>query len=163
MNHCSPQDAQPKAKPQKPKPLGVTLHSSLSSVEHPLALNPEPWLSTQITWTWGSRLAQCMSWSQCLRTPLSPFSWSASVLHYGDHPHCWVGLGPLREYSNISLHLWIPQTPHSMHDCTLNNQSADPPHFSQVLGLILNSVTVSDQIWVDHLLLYKGARTFSTP
>ena len=75
-------------------------------VKCPLALKPEPQLSTRNTQTQGSRLAQHMSWSQSPRTPLSPFRWSASVLHYGDHPHCQVGFGPSREYSNIGTQMF---------------------------------------------------------
>ena len=36
------------------------------------------------------------------KNPLSPLSQSASVLHYGNHHHCWVGFGPPREYCNTT-------------------------------------------------------------
>ena len=92
----------PKTEYQSSMLLSTTLHSFLGTLPltqtFPLASNPELWLSVINTWTWCSRLMQCMSWSQCPNPPWIPrANWLVLCTEQSTHQ---VGICPWEKYSN---------------------------------------------------------------
>ena len=105
-------------------------------------------------------------WHNPTHTPSSPlnhsFSQGVHACNYIRHSadHClnpWSVIQCHYKSWNLCSTLSSSQTPQGMHACLMRYYPliATPPTFSRVLDLVLEPVSMGDQTWGDHLLLYK--------